>query len=436
MQGVIFPKTKGVYFILQRMKKPFFRTLKSLGLAAAAVSAIAANAAYYSTLPEGVRVAVFRQVMTSTIDQEFSSNSKPIGFDVDVNLSAQTLRDTSTIAEYIFSELQNISQFAYDTFTFGTYKIDGKAEVNVQGFGFGYGINDRVTTYVSMPIYNARVDMSMKRTGADTQQQVLNIIQSSPSNSQFHQTFQEFLTGSNINVTEGLIQSVVTNMYSYKPLGTWEARGLGDIDIATIIRLTDWQDAGMALTYGLTLPTGREDDPDLLQDFAFGDGQYDLFAEFGGGKTLMRGKLDLESSLRYTYQVGSNKEMRVPEDENFVLSDQKGTFYEKLGNKIDFMAGANWTFNDSWSLGTQYLFNHIGEAKYESPYTKANSIHAKDTEVYSHTFRVGGNFSTVGMYQRGAFLLPMQASLSAQRIFAGTNTPTYTRFDFEVRFFF
>lgn len=418
------------------MKKPFFRTFKSLGLAALSVATMTASAAYYSTLPEGVRVAVFRQVMTSTIDQEFNSNSKPIGFDVDVNLNAQTLRDTSTIAEYIFSELQSINPLAHDTFTFGTYKIDGQAEVNVQGFGVGYGINDRVTAYVSMPIYNARVDMSMQRTGADTQQDVLNLLQTTPSGSQFHQTFESFLSGSNLSVTEGLIQSVVTNMYSYKPLGTWEARGLGDVDIAAIMRLTDWHDAGMALTYGVTLPTGREDDPDLLQDFAFGDGQYDVFAEFGGGKTLMRGKLDLESSIRYTYQVGSNKTLRVPEDPDFVLSDQKGNFYEKLGNKIDFMAGANWTFDDSWSVGTQYLFNHIGEAKYESPYTTANSIHAMGTEVYSHTFRVGGNFSTVGMYQRGAFLLPMQASLSAQRIFAGTNTPTYTRFDFEVRFFF
>lgn len=417
--------------------KKFSQTCIKTACLALSVSVLSTSqAAYYSTLPEGVRVAVFRQVMTSTIDEEFSSNSKPIGFDVDVNLSAETLRNTSSISEYIFAELQNISQYAYDTFTFGQYKIDGKAEVNVQGFGFGYGINDRVTSYISVPIYNARVDMTMKRTGADTQKQVLQTLNNTTSNNQFQTTFQEFLSGQNLGVTEGLIQSVVTNMYGYKPLGTWEARGLGDIDLAAVVRLTDWQDAGMALTYGVTLPTGRIDDPDLLQDFAFGDGQVDVFSEFGGGQTLMRGQLELESSIRYTYQLESEKTLRIPEDENFTLSDQKGTFKEKLGNKIDFMLGSAWKFNDSFSIGAQYLFNHIDAAEYDSPYATANKVHALGTEAYSHTMKVGGNFSTVGMYQRGAFLLPMQASLSGQRIFAGMNTPTYTRFDFEVRFFF
>lgn len=394
------------------------------------------QASYYSTLPEGVRVAVFRQVMTSTIDEEFNSNSKSIGFDVDVNLNAAALRDSSSISEYIFSELQNISQYAYDTFTFGTYKIDGRAEVNVQGYAFGYGINDRVTAYVSMPIYNANVTMDMKRSGADTQQQVLGILQGTNSGNQFQTTFQEFLAGQNVGVTEGLIQSVVTNLYGYKPLGSWEARGLGDIDLVSLIRLTDWTDAGLALTYGVTLPTGRIDDPDLLQDFAFGDGQTDIFAEFGGGQTLMRGKLELESSLRYTYQIASEKELRIPESEQFVLSDRKATFNEKLGNKIDFMAGSQWKFDDQWSLGAQYLFSHMDQATYESEYSEANRILAKDTSLTSHTMRLGANFNTVGLYQKGAFILPMQASLSGQRIFAGTNTPTYTRFDFEVRFFF
>ncbi len=398
--------------------------------------ALSTQAAYYSTLPEGVRVAVFRQVMTSTIDEEFNSNSKPIGFDVNVNLNAAALRDSSSISEYIFSELQNISQYAYDTFTFGTYKIDGQAEVNVQGYAFGYGINDRLTAYVSMPIYNASVAMNMKRTGADTQQQVLQILNGTNSGNQFQTTFQEFLSGQNVGVSEGLIQSVVTNLYGYKPLGSWEARGLGDVDLVSLVRLTDWTDAGLAVTYGVTLPTGRIDDPDLLQDFAFGDGQTDVFAEFGGGQTLMKGNLELESSLRYTYQLASDKELRIPESQQFVLSDKKAVFREKLGNKIDFMAGAQWKFDDQWSLSGQYLFNHIGQADYQSEHQKANAILASDTEVYAHTMRVGANYNTVGLYQRGAFLLPMQASLSGQRIFAGTNTPTYTRFDFEVRFFF
>ena len=414
------------------MQKSFFKSL-ALALGLTAISGVAFGA-YYSTLPEGVRVAVFRQVMTTTIDEEFNSNSKPIGFDVNVNLNAAALRESSSISEYIFSELQNISQSAYDTFTFGTYKIDGRAEVNVQGYAFGYGINDRITTYMSVPIYNANVVMDMQRTGADTQSQVLQILNGTNSNNQFQTTFQEFLSGQNLGVTEGLIQSVVTNLYGYKPLGSWQARGLGDVDLITLIRLSDWKDAGLAATYGITFPTGRIDDPDLLQDFAFGDGQTDVFAEIGGGVT--KGHLELESSIRYTYQIAADKELRIPESSQFVLSDRKGTFKEKLGNKVDFMLGSKWNFNDQWALLGQYLYSHMGEAKYESEYQNANSILAENTAVDTHTARFGVNYSTVGLYNRGAFMLPLQASLSGQSIFAGTNTPTYTRFDFEVRFFF
>src|SRR5690606_20080442 len=108
---------------------------------------------------------------------------------------------------------------------------------------------------------------------------------------------------------------------------------------------------------------GRVDDPDILQDIGFGDGQTDLFAEFGGGYRLYD-NIFLNSYLRYTYQFASEKELRVPYSEDASVSDEKGTFTEKLGNKWDYTLSSDYTINDWFSITGSYLFNYQEEAYY------------------------------------------------------------------------
>src|SRR5690606_15933649 len=83
------------------------------------------------------------------------------------------------------------------------------------------------------------------------------------------------ITGAIPGATGSLMQSVVVNTFKYDEVGSWQGSGYGDLEMGAMYRLVDKGTWGMAVTSGFVAPTGRQDDPDILQDIGFGDGQWD-----------------------------------------------------------------------------------------------------------------------------------------------------------------
>ena len=54
-------------------------------------------------------------------------------------------------------------------------KLGKKADVNVDVFAVGYGITDRITAYVGIPIYEARVQVDYKRQKKSAPKSAFNI---------------------------------------------------------------------------------------------------------------------------------------------------------------------------------------------------------------------------------------------------------------------
>jgi hypothetical protein len=73
---------------------------------------------------------------------------------------------------------------------------------------------------------------------------------------------------------------------------------------------------------GVVVPTGRTDNPDILQDIAFGDGQWDAFFEFGGGMTA-NSYLSFDQWNRFTYQFPMTEEVRLTESSSFPVTSLK-----------------------------------------------------------------------------------------------------------------
>jgi hypothetical protein len=233
-----------------------------------------------------------------------------------------------------------------------------------------------------------------------------------------------------------VIQSVIVNHYQYEPLGSWSGEGAGDLEWMNMYRLTDWQDAGLMICGGLVLPTGREDNPDMIQDVAFGDGQLDAFTEFGGGVSFFKGKYQVDSYTRFTYQAPSEKTKRAYTSADFPLTSEKENFKEKLGNKlivgfINTYVPTHWT-----AISLEYQFNYKEADKYSSKNTLANYALAANTETNSQALKLMLELSSVEFYFKKKFPLPMKVYMAVQDTFAGKNTPDVTRYDFELRFFF
>jgi hypothetical protein len=400
-----------------------------------AACAVSSEAAYYDTLPKGVRTLVYHYVTTSKINSEFSGSKNESDYHFVVDLGGENLSSISAVSGDIFNYLQAVSPEAYDQFSFGEYEIDGHGKVNVNAMGIGIGLTHSTTLYTAVPLYSSNVTLDIKRTKGNNHQAVAQSLQAS-GNSAEAQVFAD-IARQLPDASGEILQSVMVNYFGYKPIGDWSAQGLGDIELGVIQRLTNWHRAGLAVTAGVVLPTGREDDPDIIQDIPFGDGQTDVFAEFGGGYTVPNYLVSFDSFIRYTYQMPTTKTLRIADNKDYPqLATEKGEFSEKLGNKYDFTFASTYHLRDWFDLQAAYLYNFREQSKYESPYSRANLILSENTMEESHTAKFGLGFSSVNSFKRGDFMLPFNASLSAQQVLVGRNTPKYTRLDFEIRFFF
>lgn len=393
-----------------------------------------AHGAYYDTLPKGVRMLALRQIQTSTIKSAFNRQQQEQEYFFKLNLDAKSLEGIDDTINAVFEQVKSVSPDAYNQLTFGEYQARGEANVQVRGGGLAYGVNNRFTIYGTFPWYDARVNLDIQRTRGNNYQQVADSLRASGDSTAAQVLSQ--IAPDLPDINGGVVQSVVVNYLNYQPLGNWQAEGMGDMELGFFYRLTDWDDAGIALSGGVVLPTGREDDPDILQDFAFGDGQTDVFAEVGGGFRILNTNFSYDTFTRLTYQFAHDRVMRVPESADYPYGSENAEFREKLGNMIDHRSELNFMVRRWLSFGAGYHYNYIEQAQYDSQYDLANRVHALETERTQHTLRSAVYFSTVPLYKSGDFFLPFNASFTTQHIVGGLNTPKYNRYDLEFRFFF
>jgi hypothetical protein len=376
---------------------------------------IKAQAAYYDTLPKGVRNFTFRLVQTGDITGSYGSSGDLKGYNINANINADTIKGVNSAVD---TYLNSLSAEDYANFSFGTFEGSAKSKVTVQAFGAAYGITDKLTAYAFVPFYNATVDLQIQRTqkgrnNVGTAIQLENLP----------------------DVDVRLIQSLFVNYYQYQPLGKWKATGFGDTEAGFLYQLKKWKNAGALISFGFVAPTGKGDNPDILQDISFGDDQWDAFYEFGGGYTF-NDHWSIDHWYRFTYQFPYHATIRLPDSATFPVTKNKGEADIKLGNKAATNLQLNYAFNDSWSSSLLYTLEYTEKSDYKSADPTADQVLENDTEKVSHTGRFGIAYSTLSLFRQKRFFMPISFNLAFQSIFAGKNVPKYDRGDFEIRFFF
>lgn len=391
---------------------------------------VSAQGQAWKTLPKGVRILGYRNVTTSKVKSNYNQ------FRSESSLGAQFRIDASTlnaIADNIFVPGQDVNADAYNKFLIGEYKVDASAQFNVQGMGFGYGLTDNVMLYAEVAYYNAQVQTKIKRTKKNTYGQTSDILLNGNGG-----VANETL-GDNIknlpDVDEAVIQSAITNHYGYKPIGDWYGAGYGDMETGLMTKLVDKGFWGLMFYPGAVLPTGRQDDPDILQDIGFGDGQFDLFAEFGTGY-IVNDYISFGTTFRYTYQAPTKKELRIPESRDFTLSDRKGQFDVKYGDKFNYMVNSTFGFNDWLSFTPMYRFMYQMPSEYTSDYTNADQYLGYNSDRMEHQVQLTTSISSIQPFLKKKFLLPAQINMNLVQTIAGKNVPKVGRFEIELRMMF
>lgn len=392
-----------------------------------------AEAQVHKTLPKGVRLLAYRNVTTNNIKATYNQTQAETPLSYDINADSKSLREVSAEIEAYFDYIKAQNPTAYNQFTLGEFNLSAQARLNVQGIGTGYGITDRLTVYGILPYYKAEVQMKYKQLKTTNNKKIADDLYNTAGND-VDATIAN-LTGSNIDVNGNLLQSIVVNTFNYEEVGSWQGQGYGDMEFGAMYNLIDRTLWGMSATFGIVAPTGRVDDPDILQDIGFGDGQWDLFSEVAAGFSATN-RLTLGSTLRYTYQMPGDRKFRIPYSRDFMLSSDTGNFNVKFGDKIDATFLGSYQFNDWFSLSPAFDIQYQGKSKFDSVYGSADDYLAQNSDRMAHIGRLTASVSSIQPFLKKQFLLPASVNIIVQQTLAGKNVPKVGRFEVEFRLLF
>lgn len=385
-------------------------------------------ARYDETLPKGVRLAVVREVQSNEITHLLNQQTAPESYGSSINIDAKALSKIDRADEIFLSDLKKNSPDVYENLTAGAYDFDVKANVKVTGIGLGYGLSSNLTLYSVIPFYRASINVKTKRTAANNYKE-MNEIQNENAKATGLVLDLESLP----DLDEGIMQSAIVNYYGYNPLGEWQASGLGDIELGFKYRFTSWNRGGALISSGLILPTGREDDPDTIQDIGFGQGFLGTFIESGLGHELKRVTLNFRTRLDYLFK--ETKEKRAQRSSGD-LKREKESYKIKPGIKLTVNPYLEYSLN-SWlslSSGLSYV------AKFQDDYQSQNSFNdhiLESNSSYSHTvFDLGLELSSVKAYMAKTFIAPLSLTGRFEKVLSGKNTPNITLYSLEARIFF
>jgi len=346
-----------------------------------------------------VRNFTYHYAQSSQISGGFSSSGNFKGYNINATINADALKGINSNVD---TYLNSLTPAEYAAFSFGTFQGSAVSHLSVQAVGAGYGLTDKMTVYAVLPFYSGKVDLKVERT----------------------QKGRNSINGDVISLDQlpdvdaRLLQSLFVNYFHYKPLGKWEAKDFGDAEGGVMYQTSKDDDGGGLFTVGVVAPTGRKDDPDIVQDISFGDGQWDAFVEVGAGYNV-NAKYQIEDWVRGTYQFQNTFKVRLPQSYTFPISQYSEIAKVKFGNKLQENFNKIYKFSDQWSMNLLYTFEYTEASLYKTSSQIANHILEDNTQKFSHSAKLGVNYSTVSLYSKKEFVMPLSFQLSVQSIFAG-----------------
>ena len=318
----------------------------------------------------------------------------------------------------------------------GSLSADLKGSMRVIAPIIAYGLTERLTVAVAAPYYIARTEVALGYRANDTNaQNFLNLL-SSPQYNQVaaartaYDSLADGVTALNNKLADN----------HYQQLGSWEDKAFGDVTVAVKTALVGDanSDVRLANLAGIVIPTGREDDPDILTDVAFGDGSWDIFAGLICDQQLTS-SLYLNQFAKFTYQMETDRVMRLKTADEAVAVE-KARLTMKPGNKIDLGASLQWASESGLEFGLGYEFHRKQGDTYQASAAVAQEL-AKDTLTQANNLEIKLGFSSVPAFKRKEIAVPFDVSFQYKRVIDGAmaanrNVPATQLFTLDMNLYF
>lgn len=367
-----------------------------------------------SVMPKGIRSFRVGGVTTQVTDKyDGSGNAVPLAYSFNKAVTYNDLVKALPKTDDTAVTAGAVSSFNDMNSPAGTSNGMITARVTTTVPMFAYGINERLTLGVGVPIVYSNMDVAV---GWE-------------ANSSIQKTIDTFMaTGAQAKALalKAKLQNVVQTKiqdYGYKPLVSETHTDVGDTVIG--LKYLTYKDAKIAwtITPKIVAPTGRAPDVNKVVDIAPGDEQWDVGLATALDVVPIKDFTATLSSY-YTYQLASQKQKRVPTSASESISPDVETLNEKLGDQMGATLGAKYKLDQLWLVSSAYGLQYKAPDSYTGGGRFASERYnylSKDTEQVMQAGQVGVSFSTVPLFQAKKFEIPMEANLNYTTIVGGRN---------------
>ena len=381
------------------------------------IAGFALGAESTKVLPKGVRNINLKSVGVS-LSEKTNSVGQPmeLGAALEKDLTFQQIMSGESEGRAKEIEAFLIANGMSADDVAGTFTADLRGKLQVNAAIVSYGLNDTFTVAVAAPYYRAATDVSVGFVQKPAGQKFVTHL-ADPHHNQAASAadaawkFNHAAAGLN-NKLEKL---------GYARLGAWEASGWGDLTVASKKRFYQVGAISSAWTSGVVAPTGRVDDPNILTDVAFGDGQWDVFGQIAVDEQL-NPRLFLNQYAKVTVQLAGQRNVRaVTSSEQLDVPTKRADF--DLGDKVEW--GTSLNYETAWGLTAIFGGNasHKQADVYRDTSGERLAVLEQDTEQTATQVEMGCGYSTVGMYQRGKTPVPFEVKGTWLRQIQSQNSP-------------
>lgn len=278
---------------------------------------------------------------------------------------------------------------------------------------FAYGVTEKITLGMGIPVVYSATNVD---TGWEARESF---------NRQIARLQTLGYEGRILALQNDLYNVVSTQIanYGYKPMVNEQQTSMGDVNLGMKAQLYQGKRTALALTSKVIVPTGRTADVDKVVDVAPGDGAFSAGVGIVSDFKLTQ-KLILTPSAGYLYQFATDKTVRVPRTADESISPDKDyNVNVKRGDIMSTGLALKSQFSETIGAGAGYSFQYKNPDSYQgSRYEPGRYRYLEqDTFQTMHSALISLTGSTVPLFKKKQFAIPLDASISFAHVIEGRN---------------
>lgn len=381
-------------------------------------------------LPQGIRSLSVQLGTVSGLNQQYTSSGE-LKLLSDVNsteLNAQTLQRIEPAVNNLVSVLNSFGHHDLGSqINLGRLYVDSDPSVSFFAPIFLYGISERLTMGIAVPIVKYKNAVSVGQTGSNLSQLRAEVGGLIP---EIDAAFDQLNRDMRIEFNKFIVAQ------GYKSLKNVDETFVGDVQIISAYQIPKsgpWTHAAQVF---LTLPTGPKADPDDLTDIE-SFGRWGLRGAWITDYALSR-RLSALGIASYQVVAPQSSEKRVPLDGQDPLpnASQKMRLNEDIGD--------SWSLAAAASLRASAAFTHMFAYSYERKFSDSYSgaPNGRGSFLESHTSREAHlakyeiTYSSVAAYKAQKAMIPGTISYQLSQVVSGVNIENQTRHELWLKMFF